>query len=237
MFGLVNSSFANPAYIEQTCQSPITQAIDPVSFAFTCLGMELVGGSYYNYLGYTEGWADIIGDGSGQAGLTLLGRPPVTGSLSGNTSVVGSWIETANSDMQSASTQYGGRIINNVTLAMPHAGIIAVASDKKNAVFQPHNLGSADQFSFRAPVPSPALNVLCANMDVHEISPLVYTKWPHAKTVEGYSIPGFKIPESAYWQNDIPRYSEHQFLNSTAVDDIFGWGSKYGRRPPVFETL
>ena len=33
-----------------------------------------------------------------------------------------------------------GRIVNNITMAMPHSGIVAAAKDPKNRILQPDSL-------------------------------------------------------------------------------------------------
>ena len=58
-----------------------------------------------------------------------------------------------------------------------------------------------------------------------ELEPLVYQSWPRqAKVALNVST----------WPNGhgIPAYPD--WLNTTVVDDIFGFGEKYNRRPPVF---
>jgi hypothetical protein len=42
------------------------------------------------------------------------------------------------------------RIINNVTMAMPHSGIYAAARDKKNGIMQPGELQGLGEFHIRA---------------------------------------------------------------------------------------
>ena len=54
-----------------------------------------------------------------------------------NTTVQGSWINIAN--MSDDSTKFG-RIVNNVTMAMPHSGVVAAAKHPMNSILQPENL-------------------------------------------------------------------------------------------------
>lgn len=188
----------------------------------------------YNYLGYTQTWAQVASNGG--TSTELANRPPSTGQLYGNTSVQGSWIETAHSNMSQLYSQYG-RIIQNVSVAMPHPGVLAASQDPINGISQPEKFGGAGEYIIHAAVPSPALNVICVNMALEDIAPLVYTQWPYSKT-KSTGIPGFEVPESPeFWQDDIPKYSDDEWLNRTSVDDIFGFGEKYGRRPPVFENV
>jgi len=80
----------------------------------------------------------------------------------------------------------------------------------------------------QASVPSPTTNVLCASMQKEELSPIVFSEWPtgngSAANLTGWPT-GFRVPTWPDW------------LNSTSVDDLFGFGEQYGRRPPVFPKL
>ena len=53
-----------------------------------------------------------------------------------NTTVEGSWIHEQ--DMAQVSKHYG-RIINNITMAMPHSGIFAATRDPINNIMQPQD--------------------------------------------------------------------------------------------------
>lgn len=68
----------------------------------------------------------------------LRQRPSVPAILYENTTVTGSWIYIQ--DMAKVSNGHN-RIINNVTLAFPHAGIVAASQDPRNRILQPSDLG------------------------------------------------------------------------------------------------
>lgn len=74
-----------------------------------------------------------------------------------------------------------GRIINNVTLAIPHPAVYQAATDPINDILQPSDLSGVGEYEIRASVVSPAINVMCVNMGRRELAPLVYTTWPHAR--------------------------------------------------------
>ena len=68
---------------------------------------------------------------------------------------------------------------------------------------------------------------------------MIFTNWPAYQAV---APPGNQTgikPNSTNWPDKfnwlIPQYPS--FNNETAVDDIFGWGEKYGRRAPMFSKL
>lgn len=82
------------------------------------------------------------------------------------------------------------------------------------------------QYDIRASVSSPTINVLCSSMTPEELNPLVYTSWPSTKSSHH---------DGTEWPVGVPSYPD--WLNSTAVDSIFSFGQRYGRRPPVFQVL
>jgi hypothetical protein len=43
MYGLVQSSYANPIYVSQNCLTPITATVDPLNSGDTCLSYEHAG--------------------------------------------------------------------------------------------------------------------------------------------------------------------------------------------------
>ena len=70
----------------------------------------------------------MIGEGN------ITARPNPVGLMYDNTTVTGSWLGSTN--MTEVSKQYG-RIINNITMAMPHSGVFAAARDPINGIRQP----------------------------------------------------------------------------------------------------
>lgn len=152
-----------------------------------------------------------------------------------NTTVTGSWVTPDNSNMTAAYEKYQ-RIVNNVTLSMPHSGLFAAARDTKNNILQPDELEGLGEYNIEASVVSPTVNVLCANMNASAVAPLIYTTWPNAHLTNTTSMPGQKLAWSGY-QNEIQILPGKSYLNSTDMDDIFEWGAKYGRQPPVFPMV
>lgn len=144
-------------------------------------------------------------------------------------------IATNSSNMTSAYEKYK-RIVNNVTLSMPHAGVFAAARASKNCILQPEELAGVGSYNIEASVISPTVNVLCANMNKTEIAPLIYTTWPHATLANSSSMPGQAVAWPGY-QDDIQLIPGQDYLNSTAADDVFEWGAKYKRQPPIFPMV
>ena len=75
-------------------------------------------------------------------------------------------------------------------------------------------------------VPSPALNVLCAELTKEELAPMIYSEWPAYKEENNRNFSNFPL--------HVPMPRKPDWLNKTVVDELFGFGEKYDRRPPVF---
>ena len=91
---------------------------------------------YHNYEQYLIEWTKNIDSGNGSA---ILGeRPRPIGVLYDNTTVRGSWIHAQN--ITELSKKFADRVINNISMAMPHAGVFAAARDPLNDIIQPQDL-------------------------------------------------------------------------------------------------
>lgn len=190
----------------------------------------------------------------------MADRPQIESTLHDNVTVLGTWIETQFSDVPKSYDRWS-RIVNNVSLAMPHPGMLSATGpnsptlfchearsnlkvhqgvytasvDKStNHILQPSDLDGIGSYNVTGSVISPAANMLCVNMSPEELQPLVYTAWPDANRTNTGVGDQYKASNSD-WYTEVPVLSSDEWLNSTVVDDIFGWGEKYHRRPPVFE--
>jgi hypothetical protein len=182
-----------------------------------------------------ETWSAINKDGKGVSS-DIGARPQAPGMLFDNTTVLGSWVATNTSNMNASYAQYH-RIINNVTVSMPHAGIFSAARDRINGILQPEELAGVGEYAISASVISPTVNVLCANVNATALAPIIYTTWPNAKTNTSF-IPNQKVAWSGYQQDIAELMQNGTKLNTTDLDDIFEWGfEKYGRYPPVFPMV
>ncbi|TVY36497.1 hypothetical protein LSUB1_G006791 [Lachnellula subtilissima] len=227
MYGLVKTSYADALYVANTCRTPVKIEVDSDA-GTTCLSILHVGQAQHNYVTFLDKWTGINIDGRGISS-DLSQRPQAPALIFDNTTVTGSWIMTETSNVSAAYKNHS-RIINNVTMAMPHAGVIAAARQERNAILQPEELDGVGEYSVRAAVVSPAINVLCANMNAKELAPLVYDQWPHHS-----DAPADQIGQPGHDEDLIP-VRPSKFLNTTVVDDIFEWGESetYSRQPPIF---
>ena len=119
---------------------------------------------------------------------------------------------------------------------MPHSGVYQAARDSKNGILQPEELDGVGEYAIRASVVSPSLNVLCVNLNKTELAPLVYVTWPNATLANSTTNPGRIVAWSGY-QSEIQLANSTSYLNRTVVDDIFEWGAKYSRQPPIFPEV
>ncbi|KAF1944188.1 hypothetical protein EJ02DRAFT_341468 [Clathrospora elynae] len=214
--GRVKSDFANIDYLKHLCRTPIRT--DKVNQGSTCLQIEHAGQGYHNYQRYLADWDQSARYGNGTSDQKL--RPPGFGLLYENTTITAQWIDIINTTK--VSRKYG-RAINNVSLAMPHAGVFTAARDQRNGIMQPEELNSEGTYSIRASVPSPVMNVLCANLNEEELKPLVYDTWndDFVNITTWGNLPG--IRDNATTDN------------KTLVDEIFGWNDGTSlNSPPVF---
>lgn len=132
-----------------------------------------------------------------------------------NTTVTGSWVNTNDSNLTASYAQHNSRVIDNVTLSMPHAGVFTAARSQKNGILQPEELAGVGEYAIEASVVSPSLNVLCVDLTKAELAPLIYNN----SGPDPQLIPG------------------KDYLNSTVVDDIFLWGQTHKRQPPMFPKV
>ncbi|KAF4995356.1 hypothetical protein FGRMN_5140 [Fusarium graminum] len=232
--GYVRASYANAAYVREDCPGLFNETED-IHAAESCMNVQFSGQSYRNLLNYMSTWTDINRNGT-EISSNLKKRPGGTTLLHDNTTMHGSWIETDHGDV-AAQFEKMGRIINNVTLALPHPGVYAASTLKENGILQPNDLAGVGEYTVRAGVVSPSVNVLCVDVSKKELAPLVYTQWPHAK-INDTDVPGQK-KGWAGWTGEVPQPLDKKekayYLNRTDIDDVFRWGPKYDRRPPVFQ--
>ena len=135
LHGEVKTMFANESYQEQNCHLPVTADEDPQSRGETCMVIEHAGQSLHNSMQFFAQWTEYTNRtpaGSAQ----MNERPLPVGMLWDNTTLRGQWVETH--DVADKFVELN-RLINNVTLAMPHAAVVNAARHRKNQILQPHD--------------------------------------------------------------------------------------------------
>ncbi|KAF2143279.1 uncharacterized protein K452DRAFT_247695 [Aplosporella prunicola CBS 121167] len=217
MSGEVWTSFANAAYIQGQCETPIDLEMDPLFRNSTCLGISYAAKTFHDYQQYMARWYERARNTS-YTDVSVDKNARISGySLLNSTTIVnGSWLEVT-------AKEVDGRIVNNVSLAMPHVGVQQAAADKRNKILQPQELNGLGAYTLVGSTASPVIHVLCANLDREELAPLVYEAWNHTQPLD-----------PLVWPAQINQFGKDDWLNSTVVDDLFGWGKRYDEHAPIF---
>lgn len=154
LYGLVSTPFANLSYIEQNCKTPIDATVDPDNSGPTCMAIEhsaqgwvsklyllrserlLTMDRFHNYNQFLTEWSTTIKERNGTE--DLKSRPRPVGLLFDNTTLQGSWVDVQN--MSDLANQHG-RIVHNISMALPHPAVVGAARDETNNILQPQDLG------------------------------------------------------------------------------------------------
>ncbi|KAL9615844.1 MAG: hypothetical protein Q9160_009216 [Pyrenula sp. 1 TL-2023] len=195
--GKVSTMFANSKYLAERCLTPVTNDNDEDG-GLTCLQIEHAGQSFHNFRSYLTSWSDIVANGSaGATSDSLAHRPPPLATFYDNTTVSGQWITSNHSSNHH-------RLVQNVTMTMPHANLFQAVRFHENHILQPDDLQGLGEYIVKASVPAPAVNILCVGLSREELNPLIHN----------VSLG--------------PAQSE-----ATAVDDFFRFSDKYEDRQPA----
>jgi hypothetical protein len=120
-----------------------------------------------------------------------------------NTTITGQWVNDLHKAVVSKAHH---RKVNNVSLAMPHPGVVATVDTQLRI----GPTGPLDHFSLHASVPSLVTNVLCVNLDASELIPL--TTYDKSK-------------------NEAEKFGP---TDKTDLNDIFGWDANLGSNQENF---
>ena len=227
MQGRVRTAFGNAQYIKENCYTPVPTEIDPAEHANTCAHIEHAAMAYKNYFTYLGLWSTGIEARS----ASPHARPNGTALFSNDTTVIAPWVGNKLDHTAAFTDENTGIIVNNVSIAFPHAGVVTAAKDPSNNIAQPEDLDGVGRYTINASVVSPVLHSLCATVSEEQISPLVFSTW---NTTE-------EPLNQTTWPAQLT-FSESRpspYLNGTELDGIFGWGEKYGdyNWPPIFMKL
>lgn len=82
------------------------------------------------------------------------------------------------------------------------------------------------EYQIRVSVISPSVNILCASMTLDDLTPTLNDRWPNARLNTSTWPLNHALPDPSAWRNE------------TSVDNISGWGERYGRtRRPIFAKV
>ncbi|KAH8194077.1 hypothetical protein TruAng_011758 [Truncatella angustata] len=150
-YGQVRTSYANISHIIGACPTMNNASPDT-----SCVVMKANGDSYRTFFTFLSDWQDVTRHSESQAS-----RPVARTIIMENTTLSSAWMEG-----YPIVAEVGGRLVNNVTLAIPHAGLSTLYSNPYNAsvdIRQPGSTEDTDGYDMAASVVSPAINVMCTN--------------------------------------------------------------------------
>lgn len=124
------------------------------------------------------------------------------------------------------------RTVNNITMAMPHAGVMSAVRNPINQILQPEDLNGLGEYDIVASVPSPAINVLCASATADELAPIIYSSWNNGTNAGELDILSWPL------YHDLPdKYHCNASLGND-LDALFNFGRGPGLLlPPTFPKL
>ncbi|KAM6517009.1 hypothetical protein FSOLCH5_007961 [Fusarium solani] len=217
----VHTWYGNPVYAARQCQPLLkqnpgsdTDLWDMESYYefFNCLILQFSSQSSHDLYSYLIDW-----NNTDATGIELANRPAGSTMVDNNVTMQASWVDAKYKDVPELYKKWG-RIIDNATIALPHPRVWEAFRSPSNGILQPEDLGGLGGINIKARVSSPALNVLCVNMDGNELQPIISETWSDGED-----------------KNTTERRQEKPVRpGSTVVDDIFGWTDLGGRGRPLF---
>ncbi|KAK5105095.1 hypothetical protein LTS08_001369 [Lithohypha guttulata] len=231
LFGQVRAGYANSVYLREHCETPITERMDAdaVARGNTCLQFDYAGNGFRNLGSWRNKWAERQASSTNTDGNSP--RPLPISILFENTTVTGQWINDLYGDIERQSKQYG-RLVQNVTMAMPHANVYHAARDQMNRILQPDDLSGSGEYFLQAAVPAPALNVLCVGADDWEVNLLVGNASHHP---ENWPVET-PFDEFFNWKQEDPAkvggqwapwFGKLPIVYNTVVNHTVNWGSEW----------
>lgn len=171
--GLVRASYANAMYLGYNCEVPFTQAAVDEYKNSTCLQIKHAGMGFSFLSSFLRDWTESVAAGNTTDSANGFdGRPLPVAVLYDNTTINGQWITPSQENITTDSSTHG-RLVENVTMAMPHAGIFKAVRDGVNHILQPSDLQGAGEYIVQASLPAPIVNILCVGLSAAELSPMV----------------------------------------------------------------
>ena len=132
MTSMTQTNWADRDFIYGQCQTPISESSDARASTI-CTELEHSGQAYHNFIQYLASY-NVSVDAKNVSASDMDKRPGPVAMLFDNTTVQGVWAEPI--DMAKAEKE-NGRIINNVTMRIPHAGVFGAAKLVDNGLPSP----------------------------------------------------------------------------------------------------
>jgi hypothetical protein len=228
--GNVQQNFGNVIVLKKECWAGIDARLDGQNIGESCANVLASGLANQDFNNYMKQWSQAVIGGSNTSS-NLSNRPSASSSIFTDTKVQGSWVQESSSDISANFAMYG-RVVNNITLSMPHPVVYYSAQVEFPDPVKGSGFG---EHTVKASVVSPTSNTLCVNMQQSEVAPLVYVEWPNARFTN--STNGHKIAANDWYKDVTANISLQSNISQTQVETIFKWGSVYNRSPPVFPQV
>ncbi|KAJ4368480.1 hypothetical protein N0V83_006837 [Neocucurbitaria cava] len=209
----VHTDFANVSVAEQVCDDEWLNVNDAEFGGSTCLQVKWAYLCGANFVNYMSTWSEKEQTDNPSSSTNLDDHPPVFATLDNNITVTTAWVDVH--DVKTESDQ-DGRIVNNITIAVPHRGVPDAARSNKN-VLQLDDLSNAGFYTIDANVASPAINALCVNANTSDLEPIIYASWPNARKFDNIS------DINRFWPIESFQDSNTNMNNHTTLDSVFGW--------------
>ncbi|OAP63705.1 hypothetical protein AYL99_02932 [Fonsecaea erecta] len=220
LFGKVMATYANIQYFDSLCLSAVTDIYEgpdgleqvpcgvdgdlECQYNYTCVLTTYNAESLNNYRMFAANWS-TWGQSNHQQTASYENRPiPITTMYDRtNTTIMGQFITPGRENITADSERHG-RLVQNLTIAMPHLNVLNAVQDARNHIIQPADLVGSE-YLIEASVPAPTLNVVCVGLSRSEVLPLVVN------------------------MSDVPADQQATFVNPnpTAVDEIFSWANAF----------
>lgn len=133
----VSSAFSNSTYIQNTCPVLVSVTEDPTAFN-SCDAVVQTADAFRNFVSYVDTFHSLQSGLNGS--LLPQERPPPVATYNDLISVQGSWLheDGLEEDITYAQSYIGNsRVINNVTMLLPHAGVVSPSQRLGDALTPP----------------------------------------------------------------------------------------------------
>ena len=141
----VRTGFVNNTYVQSSCPSQVSQQEDPDALD-TCDNIQQTGYVFHNLMSYLNGFPINLSES--QPELTS-NRPSPLVIFDDVTNVQGQWMQGGPSN--DVVYQQGNRTVNNVTMLLPHVGVVG-ATNGWGAALTPQDENVSCTAPFRLPV-------------------------------------------------------------------------------------
>jgi hypothetical protein len=122
----VNTGFLNTTYMQRSCPSQVSVDQDPAALS-SCNDVQLAGSVFRDLMTYLNNFQATIGEKNKDMSI-VHHRPSPLGQFNDMYSVRGEWLHDPQNPNAPVVFQKNGRTVNNVTMLLPHAGVVAAAS-------------------------------------------------------------------------------------------------------------